>query len=76
MISAEQLVMGDIDLVASSVAKVTDSQGQSYTVVKDPSGYYDYKMHNSIYFTVKVAVADMKVFEQKLMSEWKQHLSK
>ena len=66
--------MADLDLLAADVALVTDSQGQQYSVVKDPSQYYDYRTHFSVYLSTKVAGADLKMFEQKIMSEWRTQL--
>ena len=64
--------MADLDLIALDVAMVTDNQGHSYTVVKDASSYYDYRKHFSIYVATKVAENDLKLFEQKVVSAWRQ----
>ena len=42
------------------------------SVVKDASSYYDYRKHFSIYVATKVAENDLKLFEQKVVSAWRQ----
>ena len=71
-----QLLTVDIDLLAADVATVMDSQGHSYSVVKDASQYYDYRTHFSVYLSTKVAASDLKAFEQSIMNSWQTQLGK
>ena len=71
-----QLLTADLDLLAADVATVMDSQGHSYSVVKDASQYYDYRTHFSVYLSTKVAASDLKTFEQSIMNSWQTQLGK